>query len=134
MADDQTYRTGRHCVFALHAHLVFVTKYRRDVFTDAHLTAMEPMLAAVCIDFGATLVEFTGQDDHVHLLVEYPPTVQLSRLVGSLKGVSSRRLRQQFQMRTHRDHLWSPSYLAASCGGAPLSIIRQYVEQQRRPD
>ncbi|MBL8927234.1 MAG: IS200/IS605 family transposase [Pseudonocardia sp.] len=134
MADDQTYRTGRHCVFALHAHLVFVTKYRRDVFTDAHLTAMEPILAAVCTDFGATLVEFTGQDDHVHLLVEYPPTVQLSRLVGSLKGVSSRRLQQQFQIRTHRDHLWSPSYLAASCSDAPPSIISQYIEQQRRPD
>jgi putative transposase len=53
--------------------------------------------------------------------------------VNSLKGVSSRRLRQNYRVRTHRDHLWSPSYLAASCGGAPLSIIHQYVENQRRP-
>jgi putative transposase len=94
---------------------------------------MEPVLATVCTDFGAALVEFNGEDDHVHLLIEYPPTVQLSRLVNSLKGVSSRRLRQQFRLRTHREHLWSPSYFVASCGGAPLSIIRQYVEQQRRP-
>jgi putative transposase len=57
----------------------------------------------------------------------------VSRLVNSLKGVSSRRLRQHFRVRTHRDHLWSPSYFAASCGGAPLSIIKQYVENQRRP-
>lgn len=134
MADNRDYRTGRHCVFALHVHLVFVTKYRRGVFADEHLTAMQPVLADVCADFGAVLVEFNGEDDHVHLLVEYPPTVQLSRLVGSLKGVSSRRLRQRFRMPTHCDHLWSPSYFAASCGGAPLAIIRQYVEQQRRPD
>lgn len=120
-------------MFALHVHLVFVTKYRRGVFTGEHLDAIQPVLAAVCTDFGATLVEFNGEDDHVHLLVEYPPTVTLSRLVNSLKGVSSRRLRQQFTLRTHREHLWSPSYFAASCGGAPLEIIRQYVEQQRRP-
>ena len=99
-----------------------------------HLAAMAPVLAAVCTDFGAELVEFNGEDDHVHLLVEYPPTVQLSKLVNSLEGVSSRRLRQQFHLRTHREHLWSPSYFAASCGGAPLSIIRRYVESQRRPD
>jgi putative transposase len=134
MAEDSDVRLGRSCAFALHVHLVFVTKYRRGVFTDAHLTAMRPVLAAVCADFGAALVEFNGEDDHVHLLVEYPPTVQLSKLVNSLKGVSSRRLRQQFRLRTHREHLWSPSYFAASCGGAPLAIIRQYVEQQRRPD
>lgn len=62
-----------------------------------------------------------------------PPTVAISGLVNSLKGVSSPRLRQQFQVRTHRDHLWSPSYFAASCGGAPLAIIRQYIDNQRRP-
>ena len=104
------------------------------MFTEGLLTAMAPVLAAVCADFGAALGEFHGEDDHVHLLVEYPPTVRLSKLVNSLKGVSSRRLRQRFRIRTHRDHLWSPSYLAASCGGAPLAIIRRYVEQQRRPD
>lgn len=134
MTNNDVIRRGRTCTFALHVHLVFVTKYRRGVFTDEHLTAMEQVLTDVCADFGAAVVEFNGEDDHVHLLVEYPPTVQLSKLVNSLKGVSSRRLRQQFLMRTHRDHLWSPSYFAASCGGAPLAIIRKYVEQQRRPD
>ena len=70
----------------------------------------------------------------MHLLVEYPPKVNVSALVNSLKGVSARRLRQRYRVRTHRDHLWSPSYFAASCGGAPLSIIRAYVENQRKPD
>ena len=91
----------------------------------------------VCGDFGAELREFNGEDDHVHLLVEYPPKVAVSALVNSLKGVSARRLRSEFTGRVNRasmhGHLWSPSYFAASCGGAPLSIIRQYIEQQQRP-
>jgi len=70
--------------------------------------------------------------------VEYPPKAAVSALVNSLKGVSSRRLRQEFTGRVNRASMhgrfWSPSYFAASCGGAPLSIIRQYIEQQRRPD
>ena len=133
MTSDDSICHGRTCVLALHVHLVFVTKYRRDVFKAEHLDLLADVFAAVCTDFGAALTECNGEDDHVHLLIEYPPTVQLSKLVNSLKGVSSRRLRQQHRIRTHREHLWSPSYLAASCGGAPLSIIRQFVEQQRRP-
>ena len=91
----------------------------------------------VCGDFGAELREFNGEDDHVHLLVEYPPKVAVSVLVNSLKGVSARRLRSEFTGRVNRHsmhgHFWSPSYFAASCGGAPLSIIRQYIEQQQHP-
>jgi putative transposase len=86
-------------------------------------------------DFEAVLVDSNGEDDHVHLLVEYPPKVALSHLVNSLKGVSSRRLRQQhpdIAGRYYKVVLWSPSYFAASCGGAPLSIIRQYIEEQRQ--
>ena len=133
MTTDSEYRPGRTCVFALHVHLVFVTKYRRHVLNGEHHVLLRSVFDAVCADFGAALVACDGEDDHVHLLIEYPPTVQLSKLVNSLKGVSSRRLRQQYNVRTHRDHLWSPSYFAASCGGAPLSIIRAYVEQQRTP-
>lgn len=120
-------------VSALHVHLVFVTKYRRSVLTGEHQDVLRTVFEGVCADFGAVLVECNGEDDHVHLLIEYPPKVSVSALVNSLKGVSSRRLRQGFNVRTHRDHLWSPSYFAASCGGAPLSIIKTYVEQQRRP-
>jgi putative transposase len=91
----------------------------------------------VCGDFGAELREFNGEDDHVHLLVAYPPKVAVSAMVNSLKGVSARRLRPEFTGRMNpaimHGHLWSPSYFAASCGGAPLSIIGQYIEQQRHP-
>ena len=135
MAKNQEYRTGRHCVFKLHAHLVFVTKYRRDVLSEYAIRDLSAIFAKVCADFDATLVECNGEDDHVHLLVEYPPQISISRLVNSLKGVSSRRLRQarpEVRGRYFKGVLWSPSYFAASCGGAPISVIRQYVEQQRQ--
>ena len=137
MTDLEGVRTGRHCVFALHAHLVFVTKYRHKVFTDPHLTRLEEIMRAVCEDFETTLVEFNGQDNHVHLLVDFPPKVALSRLVNSLKGVSSRRMRQEFpdlvQHYWQARRLWSGSYFAGSVGGAPISVLQQYIEQQNRP-
>lgn len=88
-------RTGRHCVFLLHAHLVFVTKYRYGVFTKAILDDLKEIFASVCHDFEAELIEFDGEDDHVHLLVVYPPKVAISSLVNSLKGVSSRLIRKK---------------------------------------
>ena len=135
MEKSIAFRTGRHCVFALHVHLVFVTKYRRKVLTEGAHEALRDLFARICQEFGARLVEANGEDDHVHLLVEYPPKVALSKLVNSLKGVSSRRLRQlhpAIAERYYKGVLWSHSYFAASCGGAPLSIIRQYVEDQRK--
>jgi putative transposase len=131
----QDYRTGRHCVFALHVHLVFVTKYRRYVLSELAIRDLRAIFANVCKDFEAALVECNGEDDHVHLLVEYPPKVALSKLVNSLKGVSSRRLRAlrpEINGRYRNGVLWSASYFAASCGGAPLTIVQQYVENQRK--
>jgi putative transposase len=136
MANASDIRPGRKCVFALHVHLVFVTKYRRDVFDGAAIEALRDIFAKVCTDFGAGLRACDGEDDHVHLLIDYPPKVAISVLVNSLKGVSSRLLRQRrpdIARRYRKGVLWSPSYFAASCGGAPLSILRQYVEQQRTP-
>jgi len=115
--------------------LVFVTKYRR-VFSKEHLDAMRTVFEGVCADFEATLTEFDGEDDHVHLLVNYPPKITISTLVNSLKGVSSRMLRKGFPAlakRYWKGGLWSPSYFAGSCGGAPISIIKKYIENQRAP-
>ena len=136
MTTENEIRTGRHCVFALHAHLVFVTKYRKRVFNSQALDILKEVMQKVCEDFGVELAAFEGEDNHVHLLVNYPPQIQLSKLVNSLKGVSSRMLRKQMPSiadRYYKDVLWSPSYFAASCGGAPLSVIKQYVEQQDQP-
>lgn len=131
-------RTGRHCVFLLRVHLVFVTKYRRGVFTKAILDDLKEIFASVCHDFEAELVEFDGEDDHVHLLVTYPPKIAISALVNSLKGVSSRLIRKKrypsIQKKLWGGSLWSPSYFAGSCGGAPISILRQYIEDQRTPN
>jgi putative transposase len=114
--------------------LVFVTKYRRDVLSQLAIRDLSAIFARVCGDFGAQLVECNGEDDHVHLLVEYPPQISISKLVNSLKGVSSRLIRAErpeIRGRYYKGTLWSPSYFAASCGGAPISILKQYVEQQR---
>lgn len=121
----------------MHVHLVFITKYRPGVFNDEMLTACENTMRKVCEDFEAELKEFNGETDHVHLLVQYPPKVAVSTLVNSLKGVSSRILRRDFTARMNRaithERFWSPSYFAASSGDAPLTMMRQYIEQQRRP-
>lgn len=121
----------------LHAHLVFVTKYRRKVFTDAMLTFCEHTMAGVCAELGSKLVEFNGEADHVHLLVSYPPTLAISTLVQRLKGRTAYAVRREYTgacVRARmRGHLWSPSYFAVSCGGAPLSIIKQYIDGQDRP-
>ena len=113
-----------------------MTKYRREVFTKEILDDLRSIVASVCADFEAELVEFDGEDDHIHLLVNYPPKVAVSVLVNSLKGVSSRMIRKKnypsIRKKLWGGALWSPSYFAGSCGGAPIEIIRQYIEQQQR--
>ncbi|BBE51052.1 Transposase [Ferriphaselus amnicola] len=136
MEKDNEIRHGRHCVFKMHVHLVFVAKYRREVFDGDAIDRMRRMFGKVCKDMEASLVEMDGEDNHVHLLVEYPPKLAVSVLVNSLKGVSSRLLRKErpdLKRRYWKNVLWSPSYFASSCGGAPISIIKQYIEQQESP-
>src|SRR3954454_23492783 len=124
---DPEMRHGRHCVFLMHVHLVFVTKYRRGVFTKEIIDDLRVVFASVCHDFEAELVEFDGEDAHVHSLVNSPPKVTVSGLVNSLKGVSSRMIRQKnyptIQRKLCGGALWSPSYFAGSCGGAPIAVV-----------
>ena len=137
MRKETEIRTGRHCVFNMHVHLVFVTKYRRGVFTKEILDDLKNIFSKVCADFESELVEFDGEEDHVHLLINYPPKVAITSLVNSLKGVSSRMIREKHYPTIRKNlwgnHLWSPSYFAGSCGGAPIAIIKQYIEQQQTP-
>jgi len=127
-------RRGRHCVFQLHVHLVFVTKYRKKIFNQDAINRLKVIFTKVCTDFESQLVEVNGEADHIHLLVNYPPKHSVSSLVNSLKGVSSRLLRLErpdLAARYWKGMLWSPSYFAASCDGAPISILRNYIEQQQ---
>jgi len=129
-------RSGRHVVFNLHAHLVFVTKYRRKVLDQKILADMKNIFEKIAAESQVTLKEFNGEQDHVHMLIHYPPKISLAKLVNSLKGVSSRRLRQnwpELEKKYYKGVLWSPSYFAGSCGGAPIEIVRKYIEAQNTP-
>ena len=129
-------RRGRSCVYLLHVHLVFVTKYRKSIFRATYLNAMKEIFAKICFDFDSFLKDFNGEGDHVHLLVEYPTKVSIAKLVNSLKGVSSRLLKKRYpEIASYywKGALWSPSYFAGSCGGAPLSVIKEYIENQCTP-
>jgi len=121
----------------MHVHLVFITKYRKAIFSKDDIDELHTIFAGICDSFESVLIEMDGECDHVHLLVHYPPKVSISKLVNSLKGASSRVMRKNND-RLNRLYwkgvLWSPSYFAASCGGAPIEIVRQYIEQQNTPD
>ena len=101
------------------------------------LTHSEQVMRQACADLDADLREFNGKDDHVHPLVHHPPKLPTSTMVNRLKGVSTHYLRKEFTGRINRHimhgHLWSPSYFAGSCGGAPLEVIKEYIKGQQRP-
>lgn len=133
------FRAGRHVVHRLHAHLVFTTKYRRGaIHTDRVRELLRDVMMSVAADAGAEITAIEADGDHVHLLIAYPPQLALSRLVNSMKGVSSRRLRKEGWPEVRSvlwgDAFWSPSYCVVSCGGAPLDIVKAYVENQNSPE
>lgn len=128
------YRRERHSVTKLVCHLVFVTKYRRKVFDAAAIEWLAGHFAKVCETMGCRFIACDGEADHIHLMVEYPPKHSVSVLVNAFKGTSSRLLRQarpDIASRYWKGVLWSPSYFAASAGGAPLERVKRYVEEQR---
>ena len=132
-------KSTRHAKYLLHAHLVFTPKYRKKIFTNEHLQTMKEAFESVAKKMGFEIVEFNGESDHIHLLIEYPPRLALSKIVNSLKGVSSRLLRKKypiFKKEYWGDNvsLWSRSYFVASVGGAPLEILKEYIENQKTPD
>jgi putative transposase len=130
------WRTGRSCVYKNIVHLVFVTKYRRDVFDFYMLSRLKQIFTETCTQMQCELIEFGGEDDHVHLLVNIPPKLAISNVVGKLKGKSSYFLRREYwnklKIKLWGKNLWSPSYCVVSCGGAPLDIVKQYVKNQRK--
>ena len=122
----------------LKAHLVLTTKYRRKAFTGEMLTRLHEIFAALLVKWDCKIVEFNGEADHVHLLFQYHPDLQLSILVNNLKSVSSRKLRSEFTEHLAafywKDVFWNGSYFVASCGGVTISTLKQYIEQQKTPE
>lgn len=127
-----------HCAYALHYHLVIVTKYRRKVLTRPMLDRFEVLARERVEAWAGRLIETNGEADHIHILFTLPPKHALADFVNALKTGTSRRLRSEFPEEVRRFYrqpvLWSRSYCVISCGGAPLEIIRRYIEQQERPE
>lgn len=126
-----------HCSYALSYHFVFVTKYRRRCLSKAMLDRLREIVLALCERWDGRLVEMNGEADHLHLLLELNPKASPAITANNLKTVTSRLLRKEFGQelaKVYRQRvLWSRSYFVASCGGAPLAVIRQYIEQQEQP-
>ncbi len=128
-----SYRRGRNSVTDLKAHVICVTKYRRGVFDSASLDLIEKSFRSVAEKMNFQILEFNGEEDHVHALIEYPPKLSISEIVNAIKGVSSRRYGQAGLTKPHRDALWSPSYFAVSVGSAPTEVLKQYIKDQITP-
>ena len=127
------YRRERHSVTDLKIHLVCVTKYHKSVFTGESLLLVEESFREVALKMNFKVLEFNGEGNHVHTLIEYPPKLSISQIVNSLKGVSSRKYGQAGHKKPHPEALWSPSYFAVSVGGAPIEVLIQYIKDQSRP-
>ena len=90
-------------------------------------------MSTVAKKMNFSIFEIEGESDHVHLLIEIPPRLSIAKAVNSLKGVSSRLLRKEFAELRYAKSLWSPSYFAVSCGGAPIKVIQDYIQNQDVP-
>lgn len=124
-------------ISSLKAHLVLVPKYRRELFNDEMLTRLETIVKDLLAKWNCQCIEVNGEKDHLHLLFQYTPQIQLSKLVNNIKTVTSRYLKQEFPDRFARfywkDALWSSSYFISSCGGVTVDVLKKYVQEQNRP-
>lgn len=129
--------SGR-AVSDLKAHLVLTTKYRRNVLTGDMLARLGDIMADLCQKWNCKLIEFNGEENHIHLLFQYLPQMELPKFIGNLKSVTSRRIRSEFPDEVSRvywkDVLWNESYFIASCGGVTVSVLRRYIEEQDAPE
>ena len=127
-------RKERHGVSDLKIHLVCVTKCRHKIFTLESLAVIEKSFAEVATKMDFQVQEFNGESDHIYALIEYPPKLSISQIVNALKGVSSRRYGQAGYPKPYsKNALWSPSYFVSSVGGAPLEILKRYIQTQEKP-
>lgn len=132
------YDKGFRSVYSLTAHVVFVTKYRRKVINKDIVKRLAVIFDEACSKWETQLIEFNGEEDHVHLLVRYHPQVQLSKFIANLKTVSSRLIRKEFgeylDTIYKKPVFWTGSYFVASCGGVTVEQLKRYVEQQVTPE
>jgi putative transposase len=125
------YRSTRKAVFSVKYHVIWCPKYRSQVLGGAAELRLKQIIDEVVCEFAGIVIEVETMRDYVHLLVELPPQVAVSKLVQILKGRSSRRLRQEFAHLAPMKCLWAPSWFVSTVGGAPLEVVRRYVENQK---
>ena len=124
--------SGSHSKFLMYAHLVIVTKYRDKILTDAIRTRVIGIFRVLGKRYGVKVESAQGEVDHIHFLLNYRPTSDLPKYIGSCKSMSSRLVKEEFDLtvRCRRGALWSPSYCLLTTGGAPIDVIRRYIERQ----
>ena len=126
------YKSNNNVVYSSKYHVVWTPKYRRPVLQNNIAVRLERVLRETSDKYQAEIIAIEIMPDHVHLLVEVDPQFGIHRLVKNLKGVSSRLLRQEFpDLKSRLPTLWTNSYFVSTVGGAPLSVIKQYVENQK---
>lgn len=127
------YKSNNNVVYACKYHVVWCPKYRRRILTDGVDVRLKELIFEVCDDHQAEALELEIMSDHVHLLVEVDPQYGIHRLIKQVKGRSSRILRQEFpRLRQRLPTLWTNSYFVATVGGAPIEIVKQYIENQKK--
>lgn len=131
--------TNRNAVFSLKYHIIFVVKYRRKAFVrKAILVRMREIAERVATGNGVTILEMNGEEDHVHFLVSTVPRTEPCKFINALKSASSRLLKKEFpeveKAVWGKETLWSPSYFICTVGGAPLEVLKRYIEQQSAPE
>jgi len=132
-----SYNIGHRAVYSLNIHLVLVKKYRRKIINQTMLSRLQEIFENTCSKWRSKLTEFNGESDHVHLVISYPPDVEVSKLVNNLKTVSSRLIRKEFHEQVSQFYnqpvFWTGAYFVASCGGVTLEQLKSYVEKQSSP-
>ena len=126
------YKSNNNVVYSCKYHVVWCPKYRRKVLISGIETRLKELIQEACAEINVDIIEMEIMPDHVHLLVEVDPQYGIHRAVKLIKGKTSRILRQEFsELKTRLPTLWTNSYFVSTVGGAPLSIITQYIENQK---
>ncbi len=131
-------RKGSHSVFSVRLHFVFVTHYRRKALNAKMLDRLKEMVEQVSNKMDCQLIEFNGESDHVHILLDFHPRNSIAPVVGSLKSSTARMLKKEFPEEVNKYYwgkvsFWSNSYYVSSCGGAPIDVLKKYIQNQARP-
>jgi REP-associated tyrosine transposase len=127
------YKSNNNVVYSCKYHVVWCPKYRRPVLVSGVDARLKEIIQDVCTESRAEILELEVMPEHVHLLVEVDPQYGIHRLVRALKGRSSRLLRQEFAwLKSRLPTLWTNSYFVSTVGGAPLEVVKQYIENQKR--